>query len=281
MPKVSVIIPCYNQGAWIEEAIRSVQAQSYPDYEIIVVNDGSTDNATLSVLNKLEQDDIKVYHTENKGVAAARNYGVAKCNGAFILPLDADDWIDKDFLLKTVPKLEQDGRLELVGTAAQYFGEINGIEILPDYSPDLQMQRNLFFNSSLFRKKSFCAISGFDETFLDGWEDWDFFIRLVADPAQIQVVKEPLLNYRIKSTSLNADLLDEKKRRAEQQLYRKHLGRYLTFFPEPIQILRDNSFLTEQAKQYDYYRKQLNNSASYRLGHFLLSPLKWMRKKKT
>ena len=273
-------MPCYNQGAWIEEAINSVLAQTYTDYDIIVVNDGSTDEDTLAVLKTLKQNNITVLHSGNKGVSAARNLGIAYSNAEFILPLDADDRIDKDFLLKTVPLLENNNSFQLIGTGAQYFGELNAIEILPAYSPEKHLLQNLFFNTSLFRKKRLNAIGGYDETLHEGWEDWDLFLRLVLNPAEAYVLEEPLYHYRIKSSSRNADLVNEKKKRVEQQLYLKHLKRYLEFYPEPIQSLRDNAFLAEQVSHFEKYKTQLNRSASYRLGHFILSPFKWMRKQK-
>ena len=280
MPKVSVIVPCYNQGAWLEETINSVLAQSYKDFELIVINDGSTDAATIAALKMLEEKKIQVLHTENKGVSAARNLGILHSTGEFILPLDADDYIDENFLLKTVPLLEQNEALILIGTAAQYFGEITGEEVLPAYSQKQHLLQNLFFNTSLFRKKQFDAIGGYDENFLEGWEDWDLFLRLVADGSEVHIIAEPLLYYRIKSSSRNADLLHEKKQRAEQQLYKKHMPKYLAHFPEPIQILRDSAFYQEQLSKFEKYKTQVNNSASYRLGHFLLKPLKWIRKQK-
>ncbi len=280
MCKVSIIIPCYNQGSFIEEAINSVLAQSLSDFEIIIVNDGSSEETTLSILNEIKGNAITIFHTRNKGVAAARNFGISKSKGEFILPLDADDRIDKDFLLNTVPVLENNAGLKLVGTSAQYFGEINAIEILPEYSPKLHLLQNLFFNTSLFRKKDFSSIGGYDESFLEGWEDWDLYIRLVKDKAEVTIIDKPLYYYRIKRSSRNADLINEKKHRVEQQLFKKYLPKYLAHFPEPIQVLRDNAFYHEQVSQFERYKTQLNNSASYRLGHLILKPLKWIGKQK-
>ena len=96
MPKVSVIIPCYNQGACLEEAVDSVLAQTFQDFEILVVNDGSTDEATIRMLGKYERPKTRVIHTDNQGLAMARNNGIREARGAYILPLDADDKIGPD-----------------------------------------------------------------------------------------------------------------------------------------------------------------------------------------
>jgi glycosyltransferase involved in cell wall biosynthesis len=278
MPKVSVIIPCYNQGAFIGEAIDSVLAQSYLDYEIIVINDGSNDADSITVLNRLQKPHTTVYHTANAGVSAARNYGIAKSTGAFILPLDADDWIDSRFLSLAVPLLEQNNKLELIGTGVNYFGEMNAMEFLPDYNPKQHLLQNLFFNTSLFRRISFDEVNGYDETFKLGWEDWDLFLRMVNNASQVHVITDYLLHYRIKSSSRNADLQLKKKQRAEQQLFLKHIKKYMEYFPEPIQDLRDNAHIKEQIDNFEKNKAELSNSISYRLGHFLLSPVKWISK---
>ena len=93
-PLVSVIIPLYNQKQFVGQAIESILSQSYPNIEIIVVNDGSTDNP-FSILKKYKKDIILI-NQENKGLAAARNTGINKCSGEYIQFLDADDWLNKD-----------------------------------------------------------------------------------------------------------------------------------------------------------------------------------------
>lgn len=278
MPKVSVIIPCYNQGEYIEEAIDSVLSQSYQDFEIIVVNDGSDDPGTISLLAGLQKNKTTVFTIANAGVAAARNVGISKSKGAYILPLDADDWIDSRFLSLAIPLLEQNAAYELIGTGVQYFGEMDQKEFLPLYVPQQHLLQNLFFNTSLFRRASFDKLNGYDESFRLGWEDWEFYLRLVDHQSQVFIINEYLYHYRIKKISRNADLQNEKKQLVEQQLFFKHIEKYIKFFPEPIQAFRDHQFLMEQNTKFEKYKNELLNSKSYRLGHFLLSPFKWMSK---
>jgi glycosyltransferase involved in cell wall biosynthesis len=281
MSKVSVIIPCYNQGIFIEEAIESVLAQSYQDFEIIVINDGSNDPVTIDILNGLQKSKTAVYHTANAGVSAARNYGIKQCSGTFILPLDADDRIDNRMLEIAVPLLEHNSMLELIATGVQYFGEIHTKEFLPAYNPKQHLLQNLFFNTSLIRKATFDKINGYDESFKEGWEDWDLFVRMIDDISQVYIIKDYLLHYRIKTSSRNADLLTGKKQRVEQQLFTKHIEKYRKYFPEPIQLLRDYEFLLEQNMEFEKYKNELLNSNSYQLGHFLLRPFKMIAKIKS
>jgi len=279
MPKVSVIIPCYNHGVYIEEAIDSLLSQTFEDFEIIVINDDSDDVNTLVVLNNLNRPKTKIFHTSRKGVSAARNYGISQSVGEFIFPLDADDWVDSRFLSLAVPLLEQNEQLEIIGSGVQYFGDLNAKEFLPDYHPKQHLLQNLFFNTSVFRKASFEKINGYDEAFINGWEDWDMFLRLVNHPTQVHILKDYLLHYRIKKESRNADLMKEKKQRSEQQLFVKHLNKYMEHFPEPIQALRDNAYMSEEIKNFEKYKAELSGSLSYRIGHLTLSPFKWFSKR--
>jgi glycosyltransferase involved in cell wall biosynthesis len=103
---ISVIIPCYNQGAYIQEAIDSVKAQTYADWEIIIVNDGSDAEETLQQLVRLKEEGFQIMDIANSGVSAARNKGIAVAKGSFVLPLDADDKIAPRYLEESIKILE-------------------------------------------------------------------------------------------------------------------------------------------------------------------------------
>lgn len=280
MPKVSIIIPCYNQIEFIAQTFDSVKKQRFTDYEIIIINDGTTEEGAVQFLNTFADDDTKVFHIENSGVSAARNYGIKYSRGEYILPLDADDCIDELFLYETVTILDTMPEIEVVRTGVKYFGEINKEDLLPIYSRRRHLIQNLFFNTTLFRKSSFFNVGGYDEQFLIGWEDWDLFLRLVEDEKQVYTIERPYFFYRIKISSRNADLLKETKQRVEQQLFLKHVDKYRKYFPEPIQLLRDYQFFLDQNISFEKYKHEILNSKSYLLGHFLLSPLIWISKLK-
>src|SRR5262249_32672545 len=131
MPKVSVIIPCFNQGQFVDEAVASVLAQTYRDFEIIVINDGSTDEATNRKLAAYDYPQAQVMHTANQGAAGARNTGIAATSGQYILPLDADDRIAPTYLERAVAALEADARVGIVYCQAELFGEESGPWQLP------------------------------------------------------------------------------------------------------------------------------------------------------
>ena len=136
MPKVSVIIPCFNQGAYLQEAVDSVLAQTFQDFEILVVDDGSTDEETVKILKEYDRPKTRVIRTENQGLSAARNTGIHEAQGIYILPLDADDKIGKGYLEDAVRILDQHPEIGIVYCEAAYFGVKGGRWDLPEYSLD-------------------------------------------------------------------------------------------------------------------------------------------------
>src|ERR1700736_2112376 len=113
-PRVSVVIPCFNLGEYVDEAVDSVLCQTLQDLEIVIVNDGSTDPHTNAKLAGYSKPRTRVIQTENQGLAAARNVGIADSRGDYILPLDADDRIAPTFLEKTAAVLDQHPEIGIV-----------------------------------------------------------------------------------------------------------------------------------------------------------------------
>ena len=272
-------MPFYNQSTFIEEAVKSVKGQTYKNVELIIINDGSTDQGTETLLNKYESSNVKVFHTTNKGVSAARNFGITQSTGEYILPLDADDFIHHDFIETTVSVLDEQPNISIVRTGVEYFGEKTGSYFLPPYSRKNHLVQNLFFNSSLMRRSAMFAIEGYDQDFVDGWEDWDMFLRYVKNESQVYTLNKPYLFYRIKSSSKNADLVDEKRKNVEQQLYKKHIGLYLQYFSNPISLLKEMQELRIEKEKMETVKEQIYGSMSYRLGDWLLKPFKILRRK--
>ena len=114
MPLISVIIPCYNQGQYLAESIGSALASDYQELEIIVVDDGSTDPETIALLDQLAYSKTRLIRQENRGLAAARNWGIAEAQGTYILPLDADDRIGPQYISQAVAALAADTELGIV-----------------------------------------------------------------------------------------------------------------------------------------------------------------------
>src|SRR5258708_1495814 len=123
-PILSIIIPCYNHGKYIRDALKSVTAcdKSSYHYEIIIVNDGSPEIYTIEVLNQLNVEGYNIINQSNKGLGAARNTGIQKAKGKYILPLDSDNKIKLPYLTTAIDILEKNATIAVVYGDAAYFG---------------------------------------------------------------------------------------------------------------------------------------------------------------
>ena len=200
MPKVSVIIPTYQRSHLVGQAIESVLAQTYCDYEIIVVNDGSTDN-TGEILAQYG-DRIVAIHQENRGLPAARNAGIRVAQGQYLAFLDDDDLWEPQKLEKQIPLLEADSRLGLVYSDMVIFNEagiqpgtyLNGFVPPQTVTPWTLLHRNFFpMPTIVIRRVCWEQLGGFDES-LRSCEDYDLWLRIVEQWA-VGYVNEPLTRY--------------------------------------------------------------------------------------
>ncbi len=205
-PKVSIVIPCYNLGAYLEDALASVFAQTFTDYEVVIVNDGSTDQTTNQLLERLASEGIRILATLNRGPAAARNLAIGESQGKYVLPLDADDRIAPCFLEQAVAVMESTPEVSVVYGRVEFFGERSGEWLRPEYSPARILLDNLIVATSLFRRDDWERVGGFCEEMRSGWEDWDFWLSLLADGGMVERLDEVVFFYRIRSNSRDRSL---------------------------------------------------------------------------
>ena len=210
MPKISVIIPCYNQGAYLDEAVDSVLAQTFQDFEILVVDDGSTDAATVKMVRDYSRPKTRVIHTDNQGLSMARNNGIREARGDYILPLDADDKIGPGYLEEAVRILDQHQEIGIAYCEAAYFGARTGHWHLPDFSTDQLLFQNLIFCSAVFRREHWEKVGGYNVNMIYGWEDWDFWLSLVHLGVKVYRIPRVLFFYRLRETSM-IQTMDEGK----------------------------------------------------------------------
>ena len=227
MPKMSVVIPCYNHGQFLPETLESVKAQTFTDYEIIVVNDGSTDPTTVTLLEGLDRGKARVLHTENRGVSAARNLGIAEATGQYILPLDADDLIAPEYMQQAVEVLDARPEVGIVYGERVLFGEQEGVEPLPDYDPRDILIDNCIYPAAFFRKCDWKTVGGYNEKMVHGWEDWDFWIALTSLEKQVVKIAAPLFYYRVRSHSRDHSLTFRQKLISMVTMVMRHKRRYL------------------------------------------------------
>ena len=262
--KVSVVIPVFNDGKYLNDAIQSVLKQSYRNFEMIVVDDGSTDAFTLKFLKVINHPEIHVFFRENDGVSKTRNYAVSKASGDYILPLDADDLVGENFLKEAVTILDKYPSVKVVCGDVEMFGKRKGLKRIPQHSMEMLLGQNTMAVTSLFRKSDFLQTSGFNPNMNEGFEDWDFWLSLLENGGDVHKLNTVALYYRIKKNSRNYSLTDEKMQRLRMQIYQNHKSLYAKYFFDPT-------------KSFEY--DLLVNSREYRLGKRLLGPVRVLLKK--
>ena len=151
-PVVSVIIPCYNHGKFLEESIQSVLRSDYSAIEVIVVNDGSTDSFTNQFIDNYNHPGVRVIKTTNQGLAVARNTGIKSSCGKYILPLDADDKISPTYISEGIKILDNDESIKVVSSETRLFGAVNRRMAVLNFSMENLICRNTMVCSSFFRR---------------------------------------------------------------------------------------------------------------------------------
>jgi len=232
MPTVSVLIPCFNQGRYLPETLESLIAQTFSDWEALIVDDGSTDDSAAIAERFCARDKrFRLIRQDNAGVAAARNRAIAESRGQYLLPLDADDRIAPAYLEKAVAELDRDPEIRIVYGGAERFGGARQWE-LPSYSMERMLARNCIYVSALFRKED--AGEGFDPAFRDGYEDWDFWLSVLErHPGRVVKLPETVFYYRTHRDSRNFGVSDERLAGIRKLLWEKHRGLYGSYFFDP------------------------------------------------
>jgi glycosyltransferase involved in cell wall biosynthesis len=221
--KVSIIVPCYNQAQYLDEALQSVLDQTYINWECIIVNDGSPDN-TEEVAKQWVEKDIRFVYLKKKngGLSSARNAGIATAQGEFILPLDADDKIALNYIELAMQCFQVDATLKVVYCKADKFGEEEGVWQLQPFSIYDLCRFNMIFCSAFFRKKDWKLVGGYDVNMIYGLEDWEFWIAVLKNGGHVKCLDEVGFFYRIKSESMIGQLNTEKRKRLFEYMSIKH-----------------------------------------------------------
>lgn len=265
---LSIIIPCYNNHSTVIIAIESAIRQTYPNKEIIVVDDGSNIK-TKEVLASLKPSIDFLLTQENKGPSAARNKGIEKAGGNYILVLDADDYFEPEFAEKAIEVLDSNSKIKVVTCYGRWF-ESNKKSVI--HKPtgggiDYFMYQCGAFGSTLFKKKNWEIIGGYDEEMRLGFEDWEFYIRLLKDGGQSYVIPEILFHYRKTKNSRNS-VANNIKYEIWKYIYLKHSKLYIDDYERFI--IRITSLLQQQEDE----NKRIRNKPEFRIGHYLLLPLR-------
>ncbi len=274
---VSIIVPCYKQAHFLSESLQSVLNQTYSDWECIIVNDGSPDDTESIAQQWCNKDNRFSYlYKENGGLSSARNAGIATSKGEYILPLDADDCIHKDYLIKLVPELQQDNFLAIVSCYSRFFKK-NLNNIVYELKPQGESCRSLLYvnqliATSLYRKKCWQEVGGYDESMKKGFEDWEFWLAITKTGWEYKIVQEFLFYYRKSKKSMLTDTINNHAESNKEYIYKKHKEIYIEDFENGLLVL------FYQIKTYRTSEMKIKNSLEYKIGKLIIKPFRVISK---
>jgi glycosyltransferase involved in cell wall biosynthesis len=270
-PLLSIVIACYNDAAYIEQAVYAALHQTYSNKEVIVVDDGSNIE-TKEVLKKLEFKITKLITQANQGQSRARNKGIREAKGEYILNLDSDDFFESTFCEKAIAIFKKDAAFKIITCHTTRLVNNKKMDVFIPEGGEINnfLLNNCAMGSAMFKKSDWQATNGYDENMRKGFEDWEFYIRLLKDGGGAYVIPELLFNYRLKenSTTTKANKI---KYELLQYIYIKHRELYMTQFDLFISHLLSKTQREEKAKVKNTER------IDFKIGKALLRPLRWIK----
>ena len=238
-PKVSVVIPCYNQAQYLTECVQSVLAQTFEDWEAIVVDDASTDRDVSAIVQSFRDQRIRlIRHDRNRGLSAARNSGVRCSLAPIVVPLDADDKLAPTHL-EIVSKNLADKSVDFVYFDIQCFGASTAIWYSRPFDPKAVVREHLFIQAQApFKRKVWERCGGWCEELVFE-EDVDFWVSAARCGLVGKYIDQPLYHYRIRPGSLS-----DRMRIHVLPIYRRIFERHRDF------ILRYSTYSDWMARGY-------------------------------
>ena len=236
---IEAVVTSYNQGTLILEAFDSLYSQTVRPGRIILVDDGSTDPASLAVLDQIEAGGgpipVTVIRRANGGVSAARNTGIRAARAPMVLVLDGDDRLEPAFLEKVGALLRSRPELVAASSWLHTFGVLDAVVRPAGGGLAAFLSRNCCPATHLLRRSAWVRCGGYDETMRAGFEDWEFFLSLLetAPDAEIGIVPEPLIDYRTAPASSNIQSM-HKRLDLMRFLIEKHAASYQAYLADAL-----------------------------------------------
>jgi len=229
-PKISVITPCFNQGKHVGEMLESLFRQTFQEFEVVIVNDGSTDG-TKETLDKIQNPSVRVIHTENHGPSHARNIAIEYAVAPVIFNLDADDRIAPTLLARAHDVIQSSPDFAIIYSDVELFGAKTGMFELEEFSSESMLYDNRIISEAFFHKKDWVRTGGYSSELVFGAEDWDFWLSIIELGGEVIKIPEPLVFYRTynnpkecRSGLLKSDRI--KMVKTQLQIFHRHENLY-------------------------------------------------------
>jgi glycosyltransferase involved in cell wall biosynthesis len=239
---LSIVIPFYDMGNYIEECVRSIFESSYKNIELLIINDGSTDSLSIEKLHKLsQQKNVTIINRSNKGLAETRNHGAEIAKGEFLAFLDADDKVDSTYFEKAIKALKLNNNVFFAGAWVRYFE--NSTTVWPTFTPQppYALVHNPVNSSGLvYKRKAFLAAGKNDRKVDYGMEDYESLINMLSKGFNGIVLAEVLFFYRVRTGSMFRDVSKEKLLYSNKFISEKHERYYTKFAIQIINLLNAN-----------------------------------------
>jgi glycosyltransferase involved in cell wall biosynthesis len=224
-PAVSIVIPCYNGSRFLPLLTASLERQTFRDFEVVLVDDGSTDPQMTAAIAALPTY-FRVIRQENKGLPAARNAGFDAARGRFVVPLDCDDRLEPSFLEKGLAAVTNAGTDRVFAFAhMRVEGDITGV-IKRSFNPFDQLFINRLPYCLFMPRSAWQQAGGYDESMREGYEDWEFNIRLIRLGYQGLSIGEPLFIYLVSQKGMLLGGAARKHGKLWHQIREKHADLY-------------------------------------------------------
>lgn len=217
--KITIIIPCFNQGHFLQDALKSLEACDNSLFDLIVVNDGSTDENSIKILKELSINGYNVIFQQNKGLGEARNTGVRLANTPYILPLDADNKIYPSYLTKAIEILDARPNISVVYGNANFFGDKNGMLQPGPFNLQKLMLSNFIDACAVIRLSTLINVGLYDNMQIMGYEDWDLWLRMAFAGYGFYYFDEVLFDYRVRHDSMLKSLNKDIKKQNDVEEY--------------------------------------------------------------
>jgi glycosyltransferase involved in cell wall biosynthesis len=239
---LTVSIPYYNMGAFVEECVESVLASTYKNIKIIIVDDGSTDAASIATLNDIQRKypDVKIIYQDNAGLSEARNTGLRVASTKYITFLDPDDTVQPDYFQKCIHVLNSYDNISFVSCWLKYFEAATGC--WPSQNPELPylLFHNTVHSGCLFKTADILQTGGYDKSLVYGMEDYEMAVHMVSKGFHGFTLPETLYNYRIRVQSMARGFTDDKKLCLYALISKKHKALFDKYGAESANILNAN-----------------------------------------